>query len=182
MVGRPQYLDGLEKPYAVFRFKYRSVGVLKGLFGECVEEDVEEDGGRDKEEEEKVEKLRQKEKEELIVKMMELERRLELQDKSGEGVANGRANRDHGREKGVDKERKMSKETDGVARSFTEQWVQRHSRDPSVMAKSLDKEKSKRREKDVRRDKHKAKEAGGTWGQNVDVDVDDGWRGGDAKW
>ncbi|KAH6638052.1 hypothetical protein C7974DRAFT_451264 [Boeremia exigua] len=33
-VSRPKYVDGLEKPYAVFRFKYRGRDVLRGMFGE----------------------------------------------------------------------------------------------------------------------------------------------------
>ncbi|KAF2187807.1 hypothetical protein K469DRAFT_107580 [Zopfia rhizophila CBS 207.26] len=33
-VGRPEYMDMLEKPYALFRFKYRSRDVLKKMFGD----------------------------------------------------------------------------------------------------------------------------------------------------
>ncbi|KAH8732710.1 hypothetical protein GQ44DRAFT_765791 [Phaeosphaeriaceae sp. PMI808] len=33
VVGRPTYIDALDRPYAVFRFKYRSWGVLGGMFG-----------------------------------------------------------------------------------------------------------------------------------------------------
>ncbi|KAJ4345399.1 uncharacterized protein N0V89_011529 [Didymosphaeria variabile] len=35
-IGRPEYLDSLEKPYAVFRFKYRDHGNLRKLLGKNV--------------------------------------------------------------------------------------------------------------------------------------------------
>ena len=39
-IARPEYVDSLEKPYAVFRFKYRSLGTLKklGVLGNDLEE------------------------------------------------------------------------------------------------------------------------------------------------
>lgn len=41
-VSRPVYVDSLEKPYAVFRFKYRGWRVLRGMFGgRSEEEEVE---------------------------------------------------------------------------------------------------------------------------------------------
>lgn len=43
-VSRPVYVDGLDKPYAVFRFKYRSRSVLRGMFGgSCLGEGGEGD-------------------------------------------------------------------------------------------------------------------------------------------
>ena len=45
-IARPDYIDSLEAPYAVFRFKYRSVGVLERMFGrdEVLGQGVEKDG------------------------------------------------------------------------------------------------------------------------------------------
>ncbi|KAF2132884.1 hypothetical protein P153DRAFT_393828 [Dothidotthia symphoricarpi CBS 119687] len=46
VIGRPAYVDGLDRPYAVFRFKYRSREVLGGMFGRA-EGCGEEKKGRD---------------------------------------------------------------------------------------------------------------------------------------
>ncbi|KAI4673365.1 uncharacterized protein J4E88_008978 [Alternaria novae-zelandiae] len=182
VVGRPEYLDRLEKPYAVFRFKYRSEGVLKGLgvLGEG-DMDVARDG-----EKEKVEKLKSVPQEELIAKMLALERRLKGKD-DGEGttVADGGSGKERKHsKKSIDKEKQKQKQRrhsekteahgDGRVKDFTEQWVERHSRDPSVMAKSAV-VKEVGWEGD---DQRKGKGAVGTWGQ----DVNEGWGGGDVTW
>jgi hypothetical protein len=111
----------LEKPYAVFRFKYRSKGVLKSMFGDEVpdhERDltVRTESSKVRREKEKLgEKYKDVGKEELIEKMvrlkMEVEAKRERREKSG-------------------KER--SRGTESVARNLTESWVKRHSREPSV--------------------------------------------------
>ncbi|KAI4907587.1 hypothetical protein J4E90_009616 [Alternaria incomplexa] len=180
VVGRPEYLDRLEKPYAVFRFKYRSEGVLKGL-GVLDEGDM--DVARDGEKEnQKVEKLKRVPQEELIAKMLALERKLKGKD-DGEGTTGGGKERKHSK-KSIDKEKQKSKQRrssekkdahgDGRVKDFTEQWVERHSRDPSTKAKSAV-------AKDVGWEgnkERKEKEVVGTWGQ----DVNEGWGGGDVTW
>ena len=167
----------------MFRFKYRSEGVLKGL-GVLGEGGVDGSGGETEKEKEKAEKLKSVPQEELIAKMLALERKLKGKD-NGEDttVAGGGEERRHSKkngekEKQEQKQRRQSEKTDargdGRVKDFTEQWVERHSRDPSVKAKSAvikdvgwegDKER-------------KEKEVVGTWGQ----DVNEGWGGGDVTW
>ncbi|OCL07107.1 hypothetical protein AOQ84DRAFT_65589 [Glonium stellatum] len=60
-VGRPAYIDSLEKPYAVFRFKYRSRSMLKRILGDEFDEGLE-----DESEEMVKEKLMGLSKEEII--------------------------------------------------------------------------------------------------------------------
>ncbi|KAI4917563.1 uncharacterized protein J4E92_008957 [Alternaria infectoria] len=183
VVGRPEYLDRLEKPYAVFRFKYRSEGVLRGL-GVLGEGDMKhyEHGKKEKQE---VEKLKGIPQEELIAKMLALERKLKGKD-DGEGTTvagDGGKERKHSKthadkEKQKQKQRRSSEKTDahgdGRVKDFTEQWVERHSRDPSVKAKSAAvKEVGWEGDKE-----RKEKEVMGTWGQ----DADEGWGGGGMKW
>lgn len=135
-VGRPQYLDGLDKPYAVFRFKYRSVSVLRGMFGRAVDDERISSSNRmdtkDKEEKEDGDKEKIKagySQDELITRMMELERKLK---NVGVGaVQNSREPRRREVEK-KKKQRRVSAATEGVAKNFTEQWVERHSKDPTV--------------------------------------------------
>ncbi|KAI4685431.1 uncharacterized protein J4E84_006159 [Alternaria hordeiaustralica] len=177
VVGRPEYLDRLEKPYAVFRFKYRSEGVLKGL-GVLGEGGVDGSSG----EKEKAEKLKSVPQEELIAKMLALERKLKGKD-DGEGITGGGKERKHSKthidkEKQKSKQRRSSEKTDvrgdGRIKNFTEQWVERHSRDPSVKAKSaVAKEVGWEGDKE-----RKEKEVVGTWGQ----DANEGWGGGDVTW
>jgi hypothetical protein len=106
VIGRPEYIDGLDKPYAVFRFKYRSRAILREAFGD----EVPERGSlstriagdkRKRKEERKVEMS----KRELVQKMERLERRLEEQDK------------------------RLGTESGG--RDKTAEWVRMHSRDAS---------------------------------------------------
>ncbi|KAI4661686.1 uncharacterized protein J4E78_004475 [Alternaria triticimaculans] len=178
VVGRPEYLDRLEKPYAVFRFKYRSEGVLKGL-GVLGEGDMKHDGDAEKE---KAEKLKCVPQEELIAKMLALERKLKVKD-NGEGTTGGgkerKPSKTHAdKEKQKSKQRRSSEKTDahgdGRVKDFTEQWVERHSRDPSVKAKSAAvKEVGWEGDKE-----RKEKEVVGTWGQ----DANEGWGGGGMTW
>ncbi|KAI4647873.1 hypothetical protein J4E93_004284 [Alternaria ventricosa] len=183
VVGRPEYLDRLEKPYAVFRFKYRSEGVLKGL-GVLGEGDVKH-LEHEKKEKQEAEKLKGIPQEELIEKMLALERKLKGKD-NGEGTTvagDGGNERKHSKthadkEKQKQKQRRHSEKTDargdGRVKDFTEQWVERHSRDPSVKAKCVvAKEVGWEGDKE-----RKEKEVVGTWGQ----DADEGWGGGDVKW
>jgi len=180
VVGRPEYLDRLEKPYAVFRFKYRSEGVLKGL-GVLGEGDMKyfEQEKKDKQEADKLKGIPQ---EELIEKMLALERKLEVID-NGEGTTGDGKERKHSK-KSIDKEKQKSKQRrssektdahgDGLVKDFTEQWVERHSRDPSVKAKSaVAKEVGWEGDKE-----RKEKEVVGTWGQ----DANEGWGGGGMTW
>ena len=181
VVGRPEYLDRLEKPYAVFRFKYRSEGVLKGL-GVLGENEMKRDGDAEKE---KSEKLKHVPQEELIAKMLALERKSKGKD-DGEGttVAGAAGNEKKHSKKSIDKEKQKQKQRrssekkdahgDGRVKDFTEQWVERHSRDPSIKAKSAA-VKEVGWEGDNQR---KEKEALGTWGQ----DVNERWGGGHVKW
>jgi hypothetical protein len=185
VVGRPEYLDRLENPYAVFRFKYRSEGVLRDL-------GVYRDGGGGEEvkqetDKEKVEKLKRVPQEELIGKVLALERRLESKGGAGAGAGDGAGNGDddgrrHSRrsaekDKNKHKERenkgRRSEKVDAVVNDFTEQWVERHSRDQSLRAKSMRVAESG--EKDSG---EKEGNEVGSWGRNVDH----GWGGGDVSW
>lgn len=99
-ISRPEYLDSLDKPYAVFRFKYRSRDMLRDMFGQdCLSTRMTgRSVPREKEE------LRGLPREQLLERMVELQRRLANKDNEGESCA---------------------KE---VTRDLTEKWVERHSR------------------------------------------------------
>jgi hypothetical protein len=162
-VGRPEYLDGLERPYAVFRFKYRSQDSLKGMFGEECGEGKDEERKREKEEEK--ERLKELPQEELIEKMMRLQMEVE-----GKGKIKDGKHRSHKHEEKEKKRRhnerkegrQASGQTDVVAKNLTEQWVKQHSREPSEKAKSQAAKSEKKDKKDEQQ----------SWGQN------DGWGGG----
>ena len=135
-VGRPQYLDGLDKPYAVFRFKYRSVSVLRGMFGRAVDDERISSSNRmdtkDKEEKEDGDKEKIKagySQDELITRMMELERKLK---NVGVGAVQNSREPRRGEVEKKKEQRRVSAATEGVAKNFTEQWVERHSKDPTV--------------------------------------------------
>jgi hypothetical protein len=119
-ISRPEYLDTLEKPYAVFRFKYRSRAILKDMFGDAVPDTghLSERTPSSKIVREK-EKLKEVSKEELIEKMMRLKMRME--------------------EKG---KRAVSENTETVARGLTEEWVRLHSGEDSEKGRK-EKEKEK---------------------------------------
>lgn len=122
-VGRPEYLDTLDKPYAVFRFKYRTRKVLKDMFGD----EVPDHGHLTRHTEtskvlREKEKLKDVSKEELIEKMVKLKMRNEGKDR--------KQSRDSGHKSRVLR-RAVSENTESVARDLTESWVKQHSRDPS---------------------------------------------------
>lgn len=116
MIGRPTYLDTLEKPYAVFRFKYRSRGVLKELFGHAVSDKKGELTTRAQTPATKVrrekEKLEGLGREELVERMVRLKMEVEGEKERG-------------------RKREQSRSTESVARGLTERWVERQSRDMS---------------------------------------------------
>jgi hypothetical protein len=136
-----------------------------GLYSEG--DEVEGNG-----EEKEKEKLKQVPQDELIEKMLDLERKLKLKHSGGIAVSGGKCGKSSvKKEREREKQRRMREKTDGVARNLTEQWVERHSQDPSVKAKSMavgstGRKKAKKKE-----------EVAGTWEQ----EVDDGWGGGDVK-
>ncbi|KAF2035716.1 hypothetical protein EK21DRAFT_37646, partial [Setomelanomma holmii] len=118
-VARPEYLDTLESPYAVFRFKYRSRGVLGKMFGEDVL-DAAGKGERGREREK--DKLKDMSKEKLIEEMVKMQEKLKMKETEKNG---GR------------KERKTeSRATESVARDWTESWVRQQSREVSEKGKS----------------------------------------------
>lgn len=103
-VSRPEYLDRLDKPYAVFRFKYRSRSVLREMFGrDCLGK-----GGMKKGEVMGKEELEGLSRGELVKRMVGLQARL---DEAGDGDGDGE-----------------SEGTVRVARGLTEQWVKDHSK------------------------------------------------------
>ncbi|KAF2831510.1 hypothetical protein CC86DRAFT_314922, partial [Ophiobolus disseminans] len=123
VVGRPEYLDTLDKPYAVFRFKYRSRSILKSMFGDEVPDhghlSIHTSSSKVKKEKEK---LKVVSKDELIEKMLKLQTKL---------AEKGERRRDS-----KHKEMKApSVNTESVARGLTENWVNQHSREASEKGK-----------------------------------------------
>ncbi|KAJ4409048.1 hypothetical protein N0V91_002863 [Didymella pomorum] len=114
-ISRPEYIDRLDKPYAMFRFKYRSRSMLKSMFGnDCLSKTGTAPKVVEKED------LKALPQEELIKKM------LALQSKVAE-------------KEGRDSE---SVDTESVAKDLTEKWVKQHSREPSEKGKKARTEKS----------------------------------------
>tara|TARA_R110002003_G_scaffold57_3_gene5120 strand:+ start:8899 stop:9933 length:1035 start_codon:yes stop_codon:yes gene_type:complete len=132
-IARPSYVDTLERPYAVFRFKYRSRGVLKALFGDAVPDhghlSTRTPGGEMVREKEK---LRGVSREELVEKMVRLQTRL-AEKEAGKREKDGRRKAE-------------SRGTESVARDLTEDWVRRQSREPSEKGKGKEKERSEKGE------------------------------------
>jgi hypothetical protein len=123
-ISRPEYIDSLEKPYAVFRFKYRSRAILKDMFGDEVPDrghlstrTYASKTVKDRE------KLKDVSKEVLIDKMLRLQ--MKLEERNGKG--GGR------RGESVNPER--------VARDATADWVRMHSREASEKGTGGGKEK-----------------------------------------
>lgn len=101
-VSRPEYIDRLDSPYAVFRFKYRSRSALRSMFGgSCLSKMAAKTVGQEKEE------LGKLSREELVGKMMALQARME--GGKGEGKSASRC-------------------TQSVAKGLTEKWVKDHSK------------------------------------------------------
>ncbi|KAJ4383042.1 hypothetical protein N0V86_002270 [Didymella sp. IMI 355093] len=77
-VSRPEYVDRLDKPYAVFRFKYRSRSVLRDMFGGgCLGKSGEVVGRK------RLEALTQ---EELVRKMLALQDELAVKEGQSQGT------------------------------------------------------------------------------------------------
>ncbi|KAF1912358.1 hypothetical protein BDU57DRAFT_421772, partial [Ampelomyces quisqualis] len=114
-IARPEYLDTLHHPYAVFRFKYRSRALLKTLLGPAVPLATAHSSGckmaREKD------RLKDVGKDELIEKMVRLKMTMER-------GKTGRASK-----------RAVSENTESVARGLTERWVKQHSREASEKGK-----------------------------------------------
>ncbi|KAG9203556.1 hypothetical protein G6514_002574 [Epicoccum nigrum] len=110
-VSRPEYIDCLDSPYAVFRFKYRSRSALRSMFGDkCLSKSANGDAGAGREGLEKLSR------EELVRKMMALQARVQ-----GEGEAKSDA-------KSASRSRSRSRCTQSVAKVLTEKWVKDHSK------------------------------------------------------
>ncbi|OAL55872.1 hypothetical protein IQ07DRAFT_182271 [Pyrenochaeta sp. DS3sAY3a] len=119
-VSRPEYLDALDKPYAVFRFKYRSRAHLKTLFGDIIPDHgalaLPAPGSVKLKAKEQLKGLSQNE---LIDKMVKLQSK--LGKKKGKGVRE---------EEGGWMARRLSdgQQTQQVAWDKTEDWVKQHAR------------------------------------------------------
>ena len=100
-VNRPEYLDRLDRPYAVFRFKYRSPSVLRGLFGSaCLSQGVGREG------------LQALSRDELLGSMAALQMQMQMQLERKRGAGESRC-------------------AESVAVELTEKWVEEHSRQPA---------------------------------------------------
>ena len=122
-INRPEYMDHLDKPYAVFQFKYRSRSMLRSMFGnDCLSKSGTTMVPVQKED------LKALPHDELVKKMLALQSKLE--DKEGRKGEEG--------EKG-------SQCTESVAMDRAEEWVKQHSRNASEQgkAKKAGTEKSK---------------------------------------
>ncbi|KAL6712018.1 hypothetical protein ACN47E_003061 [Coniothyrium glycines] len=164
-VSRPTYIDSLEKPYAVFRFKYRAAEKLQEMFGR---ELLRGKGGKEaavavavavavEKEKEKL-KLEQMPQAELVERMMQLQ--MEVAGKHGGGEEQRERKRKDGRA--------SETRAEDVARGLTEKWVVQQSQEASRMG-SAGKEKV---------------EAEEIWGKKVGRKSSGGARGGwnDVKW
>jgi hypothetical protein len=85
-------------------------------------------------------------RDELITRMMELERKLKDVD-VGAVQSIREPGRGSEREERRRQRRVSAATTEGAAKEFTKQWVERHSRDLSVVAQSLQKEKARKQGK-----------------------------------
>ncbi|KAF3051525.1 hypothetical protein E8E11_007397 [Didymella keratinophila] len=116
-ISRPEYIDRLDKPYAVFRFKYRSRSMLKSMFGnDCLNKTGTAPKVVQKED------LKALPQEELIKKMLALQSKLVEKDGVEESTC-----------------------TESVAKHLTEKWVKDHSREPSEKGKKARTERSAER-------------------------------------
>ncbi|KAH7076714.1 hypothetical protein BKA63DRAFT_594206 [Paraphoma chrysanthemicola] len=138
-IARPTYLDTLESPYAVFRFKYRSRNVLKNMFGDAVPATghlstriPSAQAVREKE------KFNQLDKDELVEKMVQLQAKLGTRDKS----------------------------TESVARGLTEEWVREQSREASEKARSSRSESARKEKKKSEKAKKEKNDGKNAWDQD----------------
>ncbi|KAL7771094.1 hypothetical protein CFE70_001036 [Pyrenophora teres f. teres 0-1] len=169
VVGRPEYMDRLDNPYAVFRFKYRSRSILRALFGDQIPE--KEKPPPSPTTEIKKEELKQVPQDELIERMLKLETKLKEAKRSREKKhKHGHRHRDADREE--DKEIRPSDQTEIIAQALTEAWVQQHSRDPSEKeksqtAKSTNKDKAEKIEKNGNANETWLQSGNDEWGGNI---------------
>ncbi|CAO2656854.1 Nn.00g056570.m01.CDS01 [Neocucurbitaria sp. VM-36] len=137
-VGRPEYLDRLDKPYAVFRFKYRSRSILKVMFGDEIpnHKHLTLPTPNSTTANDAKHKLKDLPKDQLIDKMLELQAQLAHKDH-----VRKRESAHKGPEGSKHKERRKSDATEVLARDLTESWVKQQSRETSEKGKG---EKKKR--------------------------------------
>ncbi|KAH9879349.1 hypothetical protein J1614_002788 [Plenodomus biglobosus] len=185
VIGRPDYLDSLEKPYAVFRFKYRSRAMLKSLFGDALIPDptlltpvsnlaTAKDKLTDLPQHELVEKMLKLQAELADKGYMRGQERSGKKEKEKEKEEEKEKLKEKLKEKERFKEKLKKKKASGseatevAARGFTEKWVEMQSRQVNEKGKSGNKER-----------KHTEKESkkGEGWG-----DVEDWGALGDVKW
>ncbi|RMZ66732.1 zinc finger zz-type [Pyrenophora seminiperda CCB06] len=171
-VGRPEYMDRLDNPYAVFRFKYRSRSILKALFGDQIPD--QEQHATPSSTEIKKDKLRQMPQDELVEKLLKMETKLR-EAKRLEETKHKHGHRNQDREKQRGKERTPSDRTEVVTKSLTEAWVQQQSRDPSEKAKSQTAKSTSKEQGEKTKRKENFNE---TWMKSGNVELG----GGDIKW
>lgn len=102
-------MDSLDKPYAVFRFKYRGKEVLRGMFGD------------------------------VVGKGSKAATATVVRDKK-DGASVGRKREKRSRR------RDMSRDTEDRARGFTEEWVEKQSKDVGEREKETEKRNGGRME------------------------------------
>lgn len=161
-IGRPEYLDSLDKPYAAFRFKYRSIPILKSMFGDQIPDNAaltlptpHSTLAKAKE------KLKVLPQDELVEKMLRLTRMMEEKE-------HGRRD---GKHKHKHKERRPSaSKTEVAAQALTENWVKQQRREAS--------EKGKSKVGGVSKAMQDAKDAKDIWDQAGNGDAS--W--GNVKW
>ncbi|CBX95294.1 hypothetical protein IAQ61_004115 [Plenodomus lingam] len=170
VVGRPEYLDTLDKPYAVFRFKYRSRSTLRSLFGKTL---IPPHGPltlptRGSALADAKHKLKNIPQDELIDKMLKLQETL-----AEKGYTRDDREKKE-KQKRREKERRpsVSAATEVAARGFTEKWVEMQSRETSLKGK---KEKSEKSEKKREKERQGKKVEG--WGETKNAEI---WEG--VKW
>ncbi|KAF2847910.1 hypothetical protein T440DRAFT_537824 [Plenodomus tracheiphilus IPT5] len=158
VIGRPEYLDRLDKPYAVFRFKYRSRSILQSLFGDAMIPShgaltVPTPASNLAKAKDKLKDLPQ---EELIDKMLRLQSKLAEKGYTRTEARRERKRDGEGKEKGKGERRQSgseSLETEVVARGLTEKWVQMHIREACKKGKGNSKmggrERKKEKEKEI---------------------------------
>ncbi|KAF1942579.1 hypothetical protein EJ02DRAFT_402093 [Clathrospora elynae] len=166
-VGRPEYLDRLDKPYAVFRFKYRSRAILKSLFGDQVPDHGHLTEPTPSSTLAKAqEKLKDLPQDELIKKMLKLQTKLE-QTKSSSKEHEYKEHK-HRHHKHKENERRPSEsKTEVVAKNLTEKWVEQHSRDPSEKGKGKSEKEVGREKKDAKESREQTGGGDGGWGKGV---------------
>ncbi|KAJ4372305.1 hypothetical protein N0V83_004079 [Neocucurbitaria cava] len=163
VVGRPEYLDRLDRPYAVFRFKYRSRSVLKAMFGDLVPDRghlttaIHKEGDK------------QHGKEHMHQHTHKHHEPKHHESKHYESKHHEPKHHEHSKES---KERRQSDAaTEVVARDLTENWVKQQSRETSEKGGKDEnpKKKSKKQESSKKGSVQKAEKGGNefdaAWGE-----------------